>query len=426
MGAAGYLIAKLLELVQATGGFGNALNALGNLSKAVWQAIIDSAAAIPPGLSAIWGSIKADFIGMLAELQARWATFLTGLSNTVQGNAALKGLFGDSLAGIAENAISQWEALAGAQADAEASAAASTAKTAGIIADAFAPVADAWANLKNTVEDGIVPPEVAVPGFDGDGAGGGGGGGSGGGGGAKSATQASAEKAAEALKALRQEHADLKATVGMTEAQERLYVATQSLGAGATAAQVAEVQRLIPEMDALAAAKERLAQVAQAGKAAMENLFGSVIDGSMSAKDAVANLIAQIARVQLMNGIMGMPGMGGASNFLGNLMAPKIPGFANGVTNFGGGMARINEYGRGELAIMPNGSTVIPHDLSKQMAQGNQEVHVHVTTSVDQNGNLQSFVDRRVSGGVQQGIKQFSKQIPDMVQRSVRNPRDRW
>jgi phage-related minor tail protein len=41
----------------------------------------------------------------------------------------------------------------------------------------------------------------------------------------------------------------------------------------------------------------------------------------------------------------------------------KIPSFASGVTNFAGGLARINEKG-GEIVNLPNGSTVIPHDLS--------------------------------------------------------------
>ena len=37
---------------------------------------------------------------------------------------------------------------------------------------------------------------------------------------------------------------------------------------------------------------------------------------------------------------------------------------ARGTNNFQGGMARINEGGRGELVGLPNGTTVVPHDLS--------------------------------------------------------------
>jgi len=45
----------------------------------------------------------------------------------------------------------------------------------------------------------------------------------------------------------------------------------------------------------------------------------------------------------------------------------KIPGFANGVSDWQGGIARINEYG-GEIRYLPSGATVIPHDISMAIA----------------------------------------------------------
>lgn len=45
----------------------------------------------------------------------------------------------------------------------------------------------------------------------------------------------------------------------------------------------------------------------------------------------------------------------------------SFPYLAHGTDNWGGGPAWINEQGRGELVNLPNGTQVIPHDLSKRM-----------------------------------------------------------
>lgn len=57
-------------------------------------------------------------------------------------------------------------------------------------------------------------------------------------------------------------------------------------------------------------------------------------------------------------------------------MVPSAPGYyggttpyyAKGVTNFSGGLARINEEG-GEIVNLPRGSNVIPHDISMEIAK---------------------------------------------------------
>lgn len=54
-----------------------------------------------------------------------------------------------------------------------------------------------------------------------------------------------------------------------------------------------------------------------------------------------------------------------ASGFAG---AGKYFGFADGVTNWRGGLARVNERG-GEIQYLPKGTTVIPNDISLQIAK---------------------------------------------------------
>lgn len=61
---------------------------------------------------------------------------------------------------------------------------------------------------------------------------------------------------------------------------------------------------------------------------------------------------------------------------------PLIPKLARGTDDFRGGLARINEGGRGELVSLPNGSQVIPHDISvsyaKEAARANRAAAVMI------------------------------------------------
>lgn len=61
------------------------------------------------------------------------------------------------------------------------------------------------------------------------------------------------------------------------------------------------------------------------GKDALEGIFGSVIDGSMSAKEAVGQLLAEIAKAQMLKTIINLPGMGNLSSGIGGPL-----GFAEG------------------------------------------------------------------------------------------------
>lgn len=108
---------------------------------------------------------------------------------------------------------------------------------------------------------------------------------------------------------------------------------------------------------------------AMRGADAMSDLFMGMLEGGDAARRAVAQLIAELARVQSMRGMMGLSGGGG---FFGRLFsglggALTIPGKAKGTSNWEGGMVAINEAG-GEILDLPRGTRIIPHDVSKRMA----------------------------------------------------------
>lgn len=86
---AGYLAMKFHQLVVATGGWGAALRALGDLAAGVWQGIQTSATAIGPALAAIWARVQAGFTRMVQDLSLSWGTFLWTLSEGMHGIPAL-------------------------------------------------------------------------------------------------------------------------------------------------------------------------------------------------------------------------------------------------------------------------------------------------------------------------------------------------
>ncbi|RQP05299.1 MAG: hypothetical protein D1H97_13560 [Paracoccus sp. BP8] len=113
--------------------------------------------------------------------------------------------------------------------------------------------------------------------------------------------------------------------------------------AGLNAEQAAE------KLDQIKGATER-------GKNALEDMFGSIIDGSASAKDAVASLLAEIAKAQIVKGILGLPGMGSLSSAIGGLLSFDGGGFTGHGSRSGG----IDGRGGFPAILHPN-ETVIDH-----------------------------------------------------------------
>lgn len=198
------------------------------------------------------------------------------------------------------------------------------------------------------------------------------------------------------------------------------------------------------EAEAAAKKMEQIQEQSERGKSALEGMFGSIIDGSMSAKEAVAQLLLEIAKTQMMKGLMALPGIGATSGFLGGLL-----GFAaGGFTGMGGkhdpaGIVHRGEYvmsaqavqrlGVGNLDAMHKSAlrgyaSGGPVGMSAPSMQrgGAQEVDVHVTVGVDEkSGNLTAFVDKRVSGGVQQGFREYNRDFNQRVVKAQNNWRRR-
>lgn len=115
--AAGYLIYKFMELVQATGGWSEALTLLGEVAAGVWEGISVSAGAIPPALSAVWQTVRANFFSMLEDISAKWSAFLGTLGAGyaemwwIPGSGAMAGVL-NNMAGDAFDNASEFNMMA--------------------------------------------------------------------------------------------------------------------------------------------------------------------------------------------------------------------------------------------------------------------------------------------------------------------------
>lgn len=108
--------------------------------------------------------------------------------------------------------------------------------------------------------------------------------------------------------------------------------AAQVAGKAITPELTAEIDRLAQgyvtaglEAEAAAERMQQIEEQSERGRNALEGMFGSIIDGSISAKDAMIQLIAEIAKAQMLKGLFALPGMGALSSGIGGLM-----GYASG------------------------------------------------------------------------------------------------
>lgn len=93
-----------------------------------------------------------------------------------------------------------------------------------------------------------------------------------------------------------------------------------------------------------------------------KNLLNNIIDGIKSVLSNLWSTIKDIA-----NGIADMLGFDVSGKT--SVSSGSIPHNAHGTNHFKGGLTYINENDQGELVSLPNGSQIIPHDISVKYAQ---------------------------------------------------------
>lgn len=116
-----------------------------------------------------------------------------------------------------------------------------------------------------------------------------------------------------------------------------------------------------------------------------KNIVKGIIHGLGSLGSALWEAVKGLAQ-NIWDGITSF--FSGGSNPAPSGGGADVPHFASGTKNFQGGFARINEGGRGELVVLPNGTQVIPHDVSMAYAQAAASAPTSSPTSSNLNTNV--------------------------------------
>lgn len=98
---------------------------------------------------------------------------------------------------------------------------------------------------------------------------------------------------------------------------------------------------------------------------------------------------------------------------------PKIPYLLHGTKNFQGGFARMNEGGRGELTYLPNGTQVIPHDISVTYAKEAARLH-NSGTPIDLSNILDGMIIQ-VDNSVRVGDRTLKDDIANYTIKKIGN-----
>lgn len=222
-------------------------------------------------------------------------------------------------------------------------------------------------------------------------------------------------------------------TVDLDEVLERLgETATNTGGAGRRA------------MDEMSEAAREAQEQTKRGVDAVTNLFMAFGQGSDAAKRALANLIAEIARMQMMRGfqMLAAGGGGGIFGWLGGLLGGFQSGgyTGDGPVDEAAGVVHRGEYVFSKPAVSRIGPGVL-EALHRQArgymsgglvggratalafpADGPQPVYITVNV---EGANGDRHVIDLVQQGVATGLRQYDRTLPVRVQDIQRQPRVR-
>ena len=147
---------------------------------------------------------------------------------------------------------------------------------------------------------------------------------------------------AEVLLKLNGSYAGVGDAADYAAKRAELLVAAQQAGLAVTPELTAAIDKMAESyatatfnLDEVREGMERVKENSERGAQAIASIFGSVLDGSMSAKDAVIQLLAQIAQVQAQKALLNLGEMGGSGKGVGGLLA-GLGGLLGGKRSRGG------------------------------------------------------------------------------------------
>ena len=367
---AGLLIERLLRLVEHTGGWGNALQLLGEVAQGVWQGITTSAGAIAPALAAVWQNVVADFYQALSSMTAGWSQWLENFGEGAQ-------IVGRVLPGFLGAGISQVGSLATA--------------TSGASGALFAQsqLSRAAARENSALASGVI-----TQGFD--------------------EAREAVDRLMDAINGLGEFAPE--AVDDVRRATEELNDALESTGgSGAAAQQAAEGLEQIGE------SAIGLQDIMQQLRGSFESAFVNFVTGTKSARDALADLARDLARMAAQRAFQQLfGGMFGGGKAGGGLLA----GIFGGFRAMGGPVTPSRAYvvgERGPEMFVPQvaGQIVPNHALGGAAGAATLRVMLDPGLRAELSGEMQGIAVETTRAG----LGQYDRQLPARVQQIKTDPR---
>ncbi|NBI08248.1 phage tail tape measure protein [Senegalia massiliensis] len=111
----------------------------------------------------------------------------------------------------------------------------------------------------------------------------------------------------------------------------------------------------------------------------------------------------------------------GIINKIPGVSIGMIPQLQRGTDDWAGGFARMNEGGRGELTYLPNGTVVVPHDISMKYAKESARVNNNFEGNTENIGGNQYINVSLDSANIYdtRDIREISREIAQEISREV-------
>lgn len=348
--AAGELVYWFGKLVKAAGGFGNAIEMVGDLFVAVWNGITTTAGSLIDEFRAISMEVQGIWASLMAYLANKWSGFLSSIAPAYNAFAETVGAQSLDAIGAASYAsyLENTAVNLGTRAE-------------GYRTSARAARAGAW--------DGVREAAAAM-----------------------SAAVSDTNDAFDAGADTANDYAD---------ALDNVAESAGGVGQGGEGGAGTALEPLIEDARTLS---DVMGDVRETFKEA----FVGLVTGAKNLSDAIGDLLKKFADM-LANRAFDMlweamfpTGGGAAGGGIGGFSRGLIGSNATGTNNWRGGLTSVNERG-GEIMNLPRGTQIIPHDISKRMADGSGttlEVHIHENatdgqTQVKQSGGRIDVLLRR-------------------------------
>lgn len=206
-----------------------------------------------------------------------------------------------------------------------------------------------------------------------------------------------------------------------------LLIAAQKAGIDLTPDQIAgleDLARAYAESGIAATdAADRMRQVEQAsmrGQDAFRDLFGSILEGSASAKQALASLLMQMAKVQFTKGMLGLLGSTSWGTTLVKSVGESLSFDGGGYTGDGTRTGGLDGKG-GFMAMLHPRETVTDHTRGQSAPTAAKPQALSVTVTMDPStAQLGAFVRDQAGRVVAYATPQIVSQSVDATYRQAR------